>query len=251
MHILFLDESGTPPKPNSEYPKRFVVGGLIIAESAWHAIRDGLQGLKIRYKVRGEIKWRYFAPSNEDAKNPMRALDTETRNAIRKDIYRLIASYKSIRTIACVISAKAAYRMPSVVCQDDIYGLAYKGVTERFQYYLQGLSKETGRKEYGIIVCDQRSKKDDSNLIAEHQKLMHSTGRFISKYPNLIETVFLSPSHISIGVQLADMVAGAIWRNYERGDDEWFKLVEPTLRRNEHGVIEGFGIIKMPKNGWE
>ncbi len=250
MHILFLDESGTPPKPGTEYPRRFLVGGLIVAESVWHAIRDGLQGLKIRHKVRGEIKWRYFSPSNNDLKNPMRALDPLGRNAIRADVYRLIASHKSVTTMACVVSTKAAYAMPSVTCQDDVYALAYKGITERFQYFLQDLSKNSGRKEFGLIVCDQRSRKDDSTLIAEHQKLVHSTGQFISKYNNLVETVFLVPSHISIGIQLADMVAGAIWRYFERGDDEWFKFVEPTLRRSPSGSTAGFGLIKMPKNGW-
>lgn len=251
MHILFLDESGTPPKPNTEYPKRFVVGGLIIPETAWHAIRDGLQGLKIRHKIRGEIKWRYFAPTNDDARNPMRGFDPIARNAIRADVYRLIAHHKSVKTMACVVSTKAAYAMQSVTCQEDVYSLAYKGVTERFQYYLQDISKITGRKEFGIIVSDHRGKKDDKALIAEHQKLLHSTGQFISKYDNLIETLFLTPSNLSIGVQLADMVAGAIWRNFERSDSEWFGFVEPTLRRSAGGVTDGYGIIKMPKRGWE
>lgn len=122
--------------------------------------------------------------------------------------------------------------MQSVNTQEDIYSLAYKGVTERFQYYLQDLSKASARKEYGIIVYDHRGPADDKALRGEHQKLTYSTGQFISKYENLVETLFLAPSHISIGVQLADMVAGAIWRKYERDDEEWFNHVEPTLRRS-------------------
>jgi hypothetical protein len=251
MHMLFLDESGTPPKPDSEYPRCFVVGGLIIPEAAWHTIRDGLQGLKIRHKLRGEIKWRYFSPSNDDAKNPMRALDTVERNIIRGAIYKLIAAHKSVTTLASVVSSKAAYKMHSISCQDDIYALAYKGVTERFQYHLQGVSRALGRKEYGIIVCDQRSTKDDHTLRAEHQKLIHSTGQSISKYDNIIEGVFLSPSHLSVGIQLADMVAGAIWRRFERDDSTWYSAVEPTLRSSSDGVVDGYGIIKMPKAGWE
>jgi Protein of unknown function (DUF3800) len=73
----------------------------------------------------------------------------------------------------------------------------------------------------------------------------------ISQYGNLVESLFLAPSHISIGVQLADMVAGAIWRKYERDDSDWYNFVEPTLRRSKTGVIEGYGIVKMPKSGWE
>ena len=250
MYILFLDESGTPPKPGVAYPRRFVVGGLIIAESAWHAVRDGFQGLKVRHGVRGEVKWRYFAPSNDDARNPMRAKSVEERNAIRADIYRLLVQHKSIRTMACVVSAEAGYTLHSVNTQEDLYELGYKGVTERFQYFLQDVSKSSGRKEFGIIVADHRGPADDRSLRKEHQKLLHSTGSFISDYKNLIESLFLTPSHMSIGVQLADMVAGAVWRKYERDDDQWYNAVEPTLRRSATGVIDGYGIVKMPKKNW-
>jgi len=129
MHILFLDESGTPPKPGSEYPRRSVVGGLIIPEAAWHSIRDGLLGLKVRRKIRGEIKWRYFSPSNDDAKNPMRGLSSDERNALRSDIYGPIAKHKSVKTIAATVYTQTAYTMPSVKSQEHVYALAYKGIT--------------------------------------------------------------------------------------------------------------------------
>ncbi len=56
MHILFMDESGTPAKPEAKGAQYFVVGGLIVPEGKWHTLRDGLLGLKIRHKVRGELK---------------------------------------------------------------------------------------------------------------------------------------------------------------------------------------------------
>jgi hypothetical protein len=70
MHILFVDESGTPPKPGKQYPRYFVVGGIIIPENVWHRIRDAMLGLKTRLRIRGELKWRYFSPNNDDPKNP-------------------------------------------------------------------------------------------------------------------------------------------------------------------------------------
>ncbi len=250
MHLLFLDESGTPPKATVADPGRFVVGGLIIAESIWHIVRDGFQGLKVRHGVRGELKWRYFAPTNTDDRNPMRDLPPAQRNAIRADVYRLLGQHKSITSLACIVSCKAAYGMDSITDQADIYGLAYKGVSERFQYHLQDLSKLSGRKELGIIVSDHRGPKDDTALRAQHQKLIHSTGKFISTYTNIVETLFFAPSHLSVGVQLADMISGAVWRKYERNDAEWYDFVEPTMRKNTKGVVEGYGLIKMPKNGW-
>ena len=140
--------------------------------------------------------------------------------------------------------------MPSINTPDDIYHLTYKTITERFQYYLQDISKETGRKEYGIVISDHRGSGDDKRLRAHHQKLLYSSAEFISTYKNLVESLFLQPSNLSIGIQFADMVAGAIWRRYERKDETWYGLVEPSLRRNASGDPAGYGIIKVPKRDW-
>ena len=140
MHLLFADESGTPPKPGKAAPRYFVAGAIIIPEHLWHRLRDALFGMKIRRKIRGEFKWRYFAPDNDDAKNPMRHLDAKERDAIRAEIYSIICAEKGIRTMAAVRSAAAAYKMPSVVDQEGIYHLTYKTITERFQYCLQDLA---------------------------------------------------------------------------------------------------------------
>jgi hypothetical protein len=76
-----MDESGTPPKPGAEYPRYFVMSGIIIPEGTWREVRDDLFGMKIRRKIRGEIKWRHFAPSNDETKNPMRKLPQPERDS--------------------------------------------------------------------------------------------------------------------------------------------------------------------------
>lgn len=251
MHMLFMDESGTPARPGQKLPKYFVVGGIIIPMATWQSLRDGVQGLKIRLKLRGEIKWRYFSPTNDDAHNPMRQLAYEDRNAVRDELYQLICAHRSVKTLACVVSCTAAYRMASVNSPQDIYHLAYKGATERFQYHLQDMSREIGTKQLGIVVSDHRGRDDDKVLRGVHQKLLHSKGEFISSYDNLVEGLFLTPSHHSVGIQLADLVAGAVWRKYERDDGRFFDALVPSLRTGQNGAIDGYGIIKSPKAGWE
>jgi hypothetical protein len=250
MHILFVDESGTPPVLGKSDPRYFVVGGVIVPENTWHRLRDGMLGLKLRLKIRGELKWRYFAGTNDQQENPMRKFDQATRDTIRAEIYRLICSERSVKSIAAVCSIGAVYEISSVTTPDDIYKLAYKALTERLQYYLQDLSREVGRKEFGIVVADHRGKQDDKRLRAHHQMLLYSSAEFVSRYDNLIESLFLQPSNLSIGIQFADLVAGAVWRKFERGDDRWYKQMEPSLRRSRKGDIEGYGIVKVPKAGW-
>jgi hypothetical protein len=250
MQILFSDESGTPPGPEKSAQRYFVIGGVIVPEASWHRLRDSLLGMKIRRKIRGELKWRFFSPDNADSKNPMSSLTQEIRDEIRTEIYGMLIVDKAIKLIAAVCSVEAAYKMASISDQQGIYNLSYKVLTERFQYYLQDLSRELSKTEYGIIISDHRGASDDRKLRAHHQMLVHSTAAFTSAYPNLIESVLLQPSNLSIGIQFADLVAGAVWRKFERGDDRWFTIIEESFRRSRTGNIEGYGIVKAPKANW-
>lgn len=56
---------------------------------------------------------------------------------------------------------------------------------------------------------------------------------------------------MSVGLQLADMVAGSIWRKFERSDDRYYKLIESAVRRGPAGNADGYGIVKVPKVGWK
>jgi len=208
-----------------------------VPERVWHRLRDALLGMKIRRKIRGELKWRFFAPNNDDSRNPMKDMSQDERDTIRAEIYSIMTKEKAVKTLAAVCSIQAAYRMPSVTDQQGIYNLSYKTITERFQYYLQDQSRASGSATLGLIICDHRGKGDDKRLQAHHQMLVHSTAAFTSRYENLVESVLLQPSNLSIGIQFADLVAGAVWRKCERGDDRWYAMIRESLRRGPAGKL--------------
>jgi hypothetical protein len=251
VHILFVDESGTPPKSPKPDQKYFVMAGLIIPEEVWHDIHAKFEGMKRTFKIYGEIKWRYFAPGNTDEKNPMREMSQALRDMIRARIYQIITRHKSVKCIGCVTSISAAFQYPGIQSADDLYHLTYKAISERFQYYLQDLSKTVGRKESGIVICDPRLACKDDLLRTHHNKMLAGQRqRATARYLNLIETLFFVPSDLSMGIQLADMVAGAIWLKYARDNDKWYQWVEPAIRKGPAGQVEGFGIVKLPKKNW-
>ncbi|MEI8124925.1 MAG: DUF3800 domain-containing protein, partial [Parachlamydiaceae bacterium] len=67
----------------------------------------------------------------------------------------------------------------------------------------------------------------------------------------LIEGLFLAPSHLSVGIQFADMVVGAVFRKFEHQNDRWFNLLEPSWRKSPQGTMDGYGLIKFPQKGWK
>jgi len=121
MHILFVDESGTAPSPGSARSKYFVVSGVVIPEQVWHRIRDALLGLKVRLRIRGEFKWRYFAPGNDDDRNPMRTMNADRRNQVRTELCKIICTEKSAKFLAAISCIEAAYELAMVNDRDDLY----------------------------------------------------------------------------------------------------------------------------------
>lgn len=250
MHLCFVDESGTPAKPGRDRPRYFVIAGIIVPEERWQILANGLRGLKIEKRYRGELKWRYFAPANNDESNPMLNWSQEERDDLRARVFRLVTSQRSIRIIGSICQAAPAYDLQNVNGQSDIYYHTYKVVTERFQYFLQDVTRESGHTTLGMIVADHRGRGDDEQLRSQHQRLVFSERQYTSTYQNFVEGLFFAPSHMSVGIQLSDMVAGAIWRRFEANDTKWFEHIEPSLRRSRSGRIDSYGICRFPKATW-
>lgn len=252
MQILFIDESGTPPPPDKiENTPFFVLGGIVIPEDVWPKLSKDLTHLKEQAGIEGEIKWRYFAPSRPGAKqNPLSHMSAEQKESVRTKLYDLIGKYKSIKLICAVVNVRLAYGLPYVNTADDLYWYSYKQITERFQYYLQDLERVVGHRIYGIIVCDNRAPKDDERLRELHHRMLTKQRDTTSNYANLIEGLFIAPSHLSVGVQLADMVAGAVFRAKKANDPRFFSQIRGSFRVSPSGKIEGYGVVKFPRGNW-
>jgi hypothetical protein len=251
MHLLFVDESGTPPRPDNRDQVYFVIAGLVIPEDRWMGMHHRLVGLKHASNYRGEVKWRYFAPNNRDASNPMSDWTQDRKNEFRDKVFSIITETKSCRIVACVSESLTAYSLGNVNSQDDLYFHTYKPVTERFQYLLQDITRISGTDTYGLIVADHRGKGDDDSMRLRHERLVRTDKQYASTYSNFIEGLFFAPSHMSIGIQLVDMVAGAIWRAQSQNDRTWYDRLKPSFRSSPAGQIDGYGISRFPKRGWQ
>lgn len=249
MQLFFIDESGTiPPQNKTATNLFFTLGGVIIPEDHWHEIEKEMIHLKNHYKVEGEIKWRYFAKDrSEVTKTPLSHLAVQEKEELRNALYTMMTKFKSVKLISVVVDVRRAYLLDYVQTENDLYWFAYKQMTERFQYHLQDISRVVGSKINGIIICDHRQPKDDLLLRHLHQKLLTRTKLHHTFYDNLVEGVFMAPSHLSVGIQFADLVAGAVFRKYVRNDNRYFNLIRDSFRKSSTGKIEGYGLVKWPK----
>jgi hypothetical protein len=239
MHLLFIDESGSPPpKGKHKADDKFVLGGIILSEDAWFKIDADLKALKKRYIVDFyQIK---------DKQTPISHLNVQQKEQLRADIFSIIARYKSIKIISVIADVGLCYQRSHINSDDDLYWFAYKRLIERFQYYLQDLSRETGSKMNGIAICDNRDdRRKDKRLQDMHYRMMQGQEKHISSFANILEGVFIVPSHFSTGIQLADMIAGGVYRWFAKNDDRFYKQIAGRIRTGPNGRIEGYGIVKL------
>ena len=250
MHILFVDESGSPPQADkADQQPFFVLGGIVIPEDIWAKMAGDLARLKVQFGIKGEIKWRYFAPDRGGKQHALSHLSADKKESLRSRLYEIIKSYKSVRLICVVTDTVRAYQLGYINNGDDLYWYSYKQLTERFQYYLQDLERIVGQKLNGIVVCDHRAPQDDERLRELHHKLMNGQSGVISTYGNMVEGLSIAPSHLSVGIQFADMVAGAVFRSFKTDDKRFTNQIQGSFRVSPQGKIEGFGLVKFPK-GW-
>ncbi|NDV53933.1 DUF3800 domain-containing protein [Salipiger sp. PrR003] len=242
MHLCFVDESGTPPsKPNSRSPY-FTLGAIIIEATDWRGVANDVQGFCTSNSILGELKWRYFSPHNRDKDNPMLTRSPEERKALSTTLANIIAS-SPVTVIATVTDVAAAFDYGTVSNQQELYHFAYKPLSERFQYYLQD------KKSLGVVIADHRGRDNDRLFRAHHDGLTGGTrSSTISKYNRFIEGLFLQDSCHSIGIQLADFVAGAIHRAYSTEDGRLAAVLKPKVRKRPDGSIKGHGIVHHPKD---
>lgn len=165
-------------------------------------------------------------------------------------MFAIITRRKAVRIIACVTSVAAGYEQAYVDDEEDLYGYTYKCVSERFQYFLQDMGRTVGSSQLGIIVADHRGRSQDERLRLLHHDFIDRDAPIFANYANYVETLFLTPSHHSVGIQFADMVAGAIGRKFNSDDSFYYDLIERSFRRAANGRVEGYGIAKFPARSW-
>ena len=151
------------------------------------------------------------------------------KDTLKNTLFTILSSYRSIKIIAGVIHFPSIYHSLDIKTPEQVHTLTYKTLLTSFQQRLKELTESNGLKVNGIVISDHRNPFQDSALRNFHMDLLKSDTTESPTYPNLIESLFLTPSHHSIGIQLADLVSGAIFRYFEHNDDRWYKLIEENF----------------------
>jgi len=225
MYLLYADESGTTKDPNQQY---FVLAGFCVFERQGYWISEKLDRIAERFNPADPNSVElHGSPMLNGSGFWRRQLRTDREQAIQDALEAFMRSHPNNRIFASVI------KKVSISPQDPVE-FAFEQLASRFDHYLKRLHKN-GDTQRGLIVFDKSTYETTLQTLATDFRTVGYTWDVIR---NLAEVPLFLDSRASRLIQLADLIAFAIFRNYERGDSRFYSIIQSRFD-SEGGIVHG------------
>lgn len=224
MHLLYADESGTIADPNQRH---FILAGVSVFERKTHWVEQDLNAIAARFNPHDPYAIELHGSPMLAGNRVWRKFPKQARIEAIQDALRLVSTHK-IR-LFCTIILKS-----TLVGQDPVEH-AFEQLSSRFDLYLRRLFTKEQKKERGLILFDKSTTEQRIQTLAREFKYSGHTWGQLRNYAEV--PVFLD-SRASRMIQLADLVAFAMYRHYESNDMRFSSLIANSFD-SEGGVQHG------------
>jgi Protein of unknown function (DUF3800) len=228
MHLFYADESGSISDPNQQY---FVLAGLAVFERETHWIEQELNKIASRFKPNDPH-------SIELHGSPMRSGSHGWKDYPREDREQAILDAldvgiksrypKQVRLFGAVLEKKN-------FAGEDIAQVAFEQVSSRFDMFLGRLYRQKKDSQRGLILFDKSGTEQRIQTLAREFKY---SGHSFGVTRNYAEVPVFIDSRASRLIQLADLIAYALFRKFEHNDSRYFEVIEGCFD-SEGGVVHG------------
>lgn len=228
MHLLFVDESGTPSD------KVFAIGGIAVAGERWHELRARWSAAlrEQGWPEEREIKWHGVRTG-------------EVPPALADGLFAALVA-APITCFTVLLRPPAGRRVePALVESDEAtYSTGLKFLLERYQRWL------AHHESSGVVIVDSRLEDQDRRLRRFYRDLERDGTEYM-RLERLVDGLMLGPSHHSIGLQAADLVVASA-RSARSGPGDasrWQRQLEPRYARHPvTGETAGVGRVEWPRD---
>lgn len=269
-HVLFIDDSGTkdyssdPAKYNlagrgsSRY---FIFCGVLVSMTAATVLTSEIIRLKLEYfgddTVEIKSNWLRMPHERQAHYLDVYEISEDELQAFVENLYEVLlkAELVLIASVVDKLQMQEDYERPWYAP-----AVAYETLLLRVQGAL------TAEDKVAVIIDDTTGKTPKGNefkvnLIRHHAQLRRSGSVLhrATKFPSLTTQKFVG-SHISHVVQLADICAYNVHRQFQMYGENWesggvkklplyeyFAKINRKFRHNGAGLVQGYGIVKMPQ----
>lgn len=224
MHLLYLDDSGSV---RNAADRHIILAGIEVFERLPHWLSRAIDEIAQPYWPDDYQNVEFRGVNIFAGRKQWRLIPREERKVVYKRVLALIAAYHQCRLFGAAIH-KAS------VSPNDAIEVAFEQMANRFDRFLGRLHRD-GDTQRGVIILDKGSYETSlQSLAREFRTVGHSWGRL----RNLAEVPMFIDSRASRMVQLADIIAYALRRLYEKNDPQYFNIIRDRFDA-EGGVIHG------------
>ena len=227
MHLLYVDESGSVGDPTQRF---FVLAGFSVFEREPHWIESELNDIAKRFSPQQPEAIELHGSPMHSGRSSWRSVPRADREQAISDALHIAVKQRyprHIRLFAAVLE-KAKYS------GKDIAEVAFEQVASRFDQYLGRLHR-SGDTQRGLILFDKCATERRIQTLAREFK---TSGHSFGVTRNFAEVPVFVDSGATRLIQLADLVAYAIFRNYEHSDPRFFDIISRCFD-SDGGVVHG------------
>lgn len=227
MYILYLDGSGSIKNPGERY---FVLAGVAAFERQIdHLIAEADRFVGALHLDADDAVELHGSVMANGSKRPWKGMVRKRRLEVIDQALGLLAdAHDSIAAFAVAVDKNA-------VSPEDSVEYAFEEICSRFNHFLNRIWNRRGERHRGLIVMDESHYENALQTLARR---FRAEGTRWGRLRNLPEVPLFVDSRASRLVQLADLLAWAVWRRYEHGDTRYFDRIANRFDR-EGGVLHG------------
>ncbi|OUD12660.1 DUF3800 domain-containing protein [Thioflexithrix psekupsensis] len=212
MYLLYADESGSSGGSDQEH---FVLAGVTVFEREAHWLSLKLDKIAAQFDSQAPHSVELHGSPMLTGKKFWRNVPKNKRIDAIKDALRLIDGQHQ-RIIASVVR-KAA------ISPEDPVSVTFQQLITRFDHYLARQYKYYGDPQRGLVIFDKSPKEAPIQALATEFKF---DGHEWGTLRNMADVPVFVDSRATRLIQLADLVAYAIFRKYEENDSQFYEIIE-------------------------
>jgi hypothetical protein len=226
MYLLYVDESGNP---DGEEDKHFVLGGIAVFERQAYWINNAVDTLQQDLFPDAQVEFHAQAITAHK-EEPWHSLPSKRRTETLQELCQIIAGARAAALFGIVVERAMT---------PEPFAKAFEELCNRFDLFLKRLYAQ-GDKQRGLIIFDEtRYESRIQTLLSEYRR----TGTRFGKVHNFADVPFCADSRSTRLLQLADLVAYAVFRRYERSHTWLFDQLINSFD-TENGTIHG--LVHLP-----
>ena len=239
MNLLYVDESGKSGLRDATQPY-FVLSGIVVDDSQWRQIETHLEKIidAILPRKQRPAGWELHMADIEAGQRYFKGMRRADCRALVEAVVSTIEKFDLTLLVMVIDKSQLARRRKQSAMGVDHW--AYEFMVERYQHFLRR------RRTIGIVVGDEQ-KGAEALSRADHALWRRSGTSALKKVDRVLETVFFLPSHYSLMLQMADVVAW--WANRAMRDsakgapepETWTRL-KAKIDMHANGKMVGYKV---------